>query len=1004
MKVPSDIAADHPQRQFKRWWLVVLAAIVIILIASLRSLAGLWTDQLWFSSEGISSVFTTLLGVKLALFGVFGLIFALGIMVNLVLVSRTARSLSVHDVEDEMVIRYQQAARPYLKWIYIAIAVIFGIGAGFSAMSQWQNYLLFTHAQSFDAKDPQFGLNVGFYVFRLPFIQFLIGWVIFALVAMTIISAIFHYLNGGIRGSGRVPRLRPAVKVHLSILLALIAATKAVGYWFARYSLVVNGHGYVSGAGYTDIHARMPAINLLFWVAIATAVILVVNIWRPGFALPGIALGVWAIVAIVVSVLYPSLLQTFKVTPAQSSLEHPYIQRNITATRAAYGLTDVAQQPFAGSQTISAAQIKANAQTLANIRLWDPDPQISLQTFAKLQGLRSYYNFNSVAMDRYTINGSVTPVLEGVRQLNAADLPSSSWVNTHLEYTHGNGIVIAPANQVQANGNPVFAVGNVPSVSATNYPTASQAGIYFGLNDPGYVVANSRQPELDYQTVTGANVMTNYHGSGGVKVNGILRRAAFALRLGDFNLLVSNLVTNQSRIMFVRDIQTMAQKAAPFLSFDSQPYAVLVNGHIDWVLNGYTTSSQYPYSQNASSVTVPQGSGLPSNYNYVRNSVAVVIDAYSGSMNFYNINQRDPILKAYEAAFPGMFKPISEMSSALRAHLRYPQGVFAVQAAMYGRYHITNVSNFYNAGDAWTLSQTVGAGSPSQTVAVSQQTLANGLVVSGGTVAMSPLYQVESLPGSSTQTFTISDAFVPSSTNGTSQNLTAFMMATSDPTDYGHLTAYATPSGQNVLGPIQADAEIEQSTKVSSIITPLDQHGSSVLLGNVLMIPIDQSMLYVRPLYVTSSTNPLPQLKYVIAVFNSHVDIESSLSLALSNVFSVSVPSNGSGGSGNVTVTPAIAAQARALLAQANADYQAAQAALSSGDLAAYQTNIQAMYSALLSAQALLGSSSTKSTTTSGSSSATSSVASHATTTTTVKKTSVTSKKTVKSAATRQRA
>lgn len=993
MKAPSDITADHPRRPFKRWRLLAVAVIIIVLIASLRSLAGLWTDQLWFSSEGISSVFTTLLGIKVGLFLVFGLLFGGGVAINLVIVSRVARSLSVRDADDEMVIRYQQAARPFLKWIYLAIAAAFGFGAGFSAMSQWQNYLLFFHAQRFGVKDPQFGLDVGFYVFKLPFIEFLVGWVVVALVAMTIISAIFHYLNGGIRGASRSPRLRPGVKIHLSILLALIAVTKAVGYWFGRYALIVNGHGYVSGAGYTDIHARMPAIDLLFWIAMATALILIGNIWRPGISLPGIAIGVWAVVALVVSVLYPSLLQTFKVTPAQSSLERPYIERNIAATRAAYGLTDVVQQPFAGSQSISPAQIKANAQTLANIRLWDPDSQISLQTFAKLQGLRSYYAFSSVGMDRYSINGVLTPVVEGVRQLNAADLPSSSWVNTHLEYTHGNGIVVAPANQVQANGNPVFSVGNVPSVSASNFPSVSQAGIYFGLNDPGYVIANSKQPELDYQTVSGSNVMTKYQGRGGIKVNSFLRRAAFALRLGDFNLLVSNLVTSQSRIMFVRDVQAMAQKAAPFLSFDSQPYAVVVNGQIDWILNGYTTTSQYPYSQNASSVTVPQGSGLPGSYNYVRNSVAVVINAYSGSMSFYNIDKTDPLLGAYEASFPGMFKPLSSMPLQLRRHLRYPAGVFAVQAAMYGRYHITNVPNFYNAGDAWTLSQTVGAGSPSQTVAVSQQTLANGLVVSGGTVAMSPLYQVESLPGSSKQTFTISDAFVPSSTNGTSQNLTAFMMATSDPHDYGHLTAYATPSGQNVLGPIQADAEIEQSTKVSSIITPLDQHGSAVLLGNVLMIPIDQSMLYVRPLYVTSSTNPLPQLKYVIAVFNSHVDIESSLSLALSNVFSVSVPSGGSSGA-SVTVTPAIAAQARALLAQANADYQAAQTALSAGDLAAYQTNIQAMYAALLSAQTLLGSSSSSSSKVSKSSS------SHATTTTTtLKQASSTPKKAVKTAA-----
>ena len=614
------------------------------------------------------------------------------------------------------------------------------------------------------------------------------------------------------------------------------------------------------------------------------------------------------------------------------------------------------------------AELTANAATLANIRLWDPDPQISLQTFQKLQGLRPYYIFPSLGVDRYTVNGKVTPTLSGVRQLNTSGLPAQSWVNDHLEYTHGTGMAIAEANQVLPNGNPIFDVSNVPPVSTGGLPSISQAGVFFGLNNPGWVVANTKQPELDYQTPSGIDITNHYTGDGGVKITGFLRRAAFALRLSDFNLLISNLITNNSRIMFVRDVGAMANKAAPFLSFDHNPYSVLINGQINWVLDGYTTTDRYPYSQNAGNLQVPPGSGLPGSYNYVRNSVKVVVNAYSGKMTLYVTDQSDPVIKAWESVFPNLFTPMSKMSTQLRSHLRYPEDIFAAQVATYGRYHITNPASFYNAGDAWSISQTSGAGSPSQTLAISQTVNSQGFVVTSSAQRMAPIYQVNSLPGTTAQTFTISDAYVPKSNSLHIQNLTGFMIATSDPKNYGKLSVYVTPSGQNTIGPVMADSEIQQNTKVSSIITPLDQHGSSVLLGNTLMIPINQSMLYVRPLYVTSSSNSLPQLKYVIAVFNSHVDIETSLSAALSTVLAadVSVPSGGSSG-GSGTSSGKVPSAISALLDQATASYQAAQTALKAGDLAGYQSNIQAMYAALLQAQALAQNStgsSTKPTTT----------------------------------------
>ena len=949
MRSPDDLAVDlRPHRNRRRLVLIIVAVAIVVLLGSLRSLAGLWTDSMWFTSVGQGKVFGTLLGVKVGLILVFGVAFFLVMWGNLLLVGRIARRSPPVDFDDEMVRRYQEAVAPYTGRLYLALAILLGIGAGSGTVGQWQNWLLFDNATSFGTKDPQFHRDVGFYVFDLPFLQFLVSWLLISLVVITIAVGIFHYLNGGIRGARSIPRVRPAVKVHLSVLLALLALVKAGGYYLQTYALTTSTNGYVEGATYTDVHARLPAIDLLFWISLLAAAILLLNIWRQGWSLPVLAIGLWAFVALIIGVAYPSLLQALKVTPAQSTLERPYIQRNIVGTRQAFNINGVVKHPFGGSQVPTSAEISANADTLANIRLWDPATDISLQTYQKLQGLRSYYTFPSLGVDRYNIAGRMIPTLAGVRQLNTAGLPAQSWVNDHLEYTHGAGVALGSASEVQSNGNPVFGISDVPATSSSGFPAVKQSGVFFGLNNPGYVVANSKQAELDYQTPQGVDVQNHYAGTGGVQLSGALRRAAFALRLGDFNLLISNLITPKSRIMFVRDIQVMATKAAPFLSFDANPYSVVVGGKVEWILDGYTTTERYPYAQNASNLELPSGSGLPGSYNYVRNSVKVVVDAYTGKMTYYVMDPTDPIIQTYEKSFPSLLTPKSKMPANLVAHLRYPEDIFAAQVAAYGRYHITNPASFYNAGDAWTISQTSGSGPPTQTLAVQQTVNAQGFIIQGQAERMSPIYQVNSLPGTTKQTFTISEAYVPKSNSDHIQNLAAFMVGTSDPNNYGQLNVYVTPSGQNVIGPVMADSEIQQSTRVSSIITPLDQHGSSVLLGNTLMIPINQSMLYVRPLYVTSATNSLPQMKYVIAVFNSHVDIESSLALALSNVLSseVKVPNQGGSGSGTNTNS-----SVKDLLAQAAAEYSQAQTALKGGDLAGYQVAVDAMYKLLLQAQ-----------------------------------------------------
>ncbi|HTU40013.1 MAG TPA: UPF0182 family protein [Acidimicrobiales bacterium] len=959
MRIPSDLSADpSPRRRHRaRWWIIAFVVLIVILLVSLRSLAGIYTDSLWFSSVGYHNVFSTLLVTKLGLFGVFGAIFFAILWINLVVCDRIAGHDIVLAQEDELVRRYQHYVRPYAGRIYVALAFVLALIGASGTIGQWNNWILFRHGGSFGISDPQFHKDVGFYVFKLPFLTFVVDWTLAILIVTLAVTLVFHYFNGGIQPQRGLPRVRPPVKAHISVLLALIALDKAAGYVLQRWSLVNAQDAYVNGAGYTDVHARLPAELLLVYVSIFAAAILLFNIRRQGWTLPVLAVGIWAFVALVVGIIYPALLQALKVTPAQSSLEAPYIQRNITATRQAYNLTNVRVSQFPANTTINESQTFMASGTIANIRQWDPDDSISLQTFQRLQGIKSYYLFPTLGVDRYDVAGKITPVLIGVRQISSANVPSQSWVNTHLQYTHGNGAAVAVSNQTVSK-NPDFAVSQVPPTSSQGIPKITQPNVYFALGETGYVVANTRQAEVDYQN-GGTSVESHYKGGGGVQLSSLFTRAAFALRLGDLNLLISSQITDKSRLMFVRDPVAMAQKAAPFLSFDHDPYAVINDspgpdkGHIDWVVDGYTTTANYPYSQNADTQQVAIGSTLPGSYNYVRNSVKVIVDAYTGQMTFYDMDPRDPILQAYSAAFPGMFQPLGTMSKQLRAHLRYPPDIFSIQSAIYGRYHLTNPQNFYAASNAWQLSPTAGAGPQSQALLAENTYNNQGQLISTTPARMAPQYQVYALPGTTNQQFTVSDGFVPASQStgsGSNQNfnLTAWMVGLSDPSDYGQLNLYEVPQG--TLGPANADAEIEANQEVSSEITLLNQHGSQVLLGETLMVPISNSMVYIRPLYTAASTNPQPQLTYIIAVLGKNVGFEKTLSGALSDVLNatVTIPS---GGSSSGTVPAAVAG----ILQQAQQDYTNAQAALAQQDLATYQADIAAMEQALQQAEQIIG-------------------------------------------------
>ncbi len=964
MRVPRDLTTDPVPRRRRRarWWLLGLVVVVIILLVSLRSLAGIYTDSLWFDSVNYHNVFSTLLLIKLGLFGVFGAIFFAVLWINLVVCDRIAGHDVVLAQDDELVRRYQQFVRPYSGRIYVAIAFILALIAASGTIGQWNNWILFLHGGNFGVTDPQFHKDIGFYVFKLPFLTFIVDWTLAILIVTLAVVVVFHYLNGGIQPQRGLPRVRPPVKAHISVLLALIALDKAAGYVLQRWSMVNAQDGYVNGAGYTDVHARLPAETLLIWVSIFAAGILLFNIRRQGWTLPVLAIGIWAFVALAVGIIYPALLQALKVTPAQSSLEAPYIQRNIEATRDAYGLNHVTVHSFPANNSVTAAQLQGASQTIANIRQWDPDPTISLQSFQREQAFKSYYTFPSLGVDRYYVNGQLTPVLIGVRDISGP-LPSSSWVNTHLQYTHGIGAVIAESSQT-TTGNPVYGVGQIPPSSSPGLPQIKQPNVYFGQNLTGFVVANTKQLEVDYQNSNGDNVESHYRGpgaTGGVALSSLFKRAAFALRLGDFNLLISSQITDQSRLMFVRDPVAMAQKAAPFLTFNQSPYAVINNnGHIDYIVDGYTTTANYAYSQNADTQQVAVGSSLPASYNYVRNSVKVVIDAYSGKMTFYAADPTDPILQAYEAAFPHMFTPISKMPSELQRHLRYPPDIFSIQSAIYGRYHLKNPGAFYAASSAWQLSPTAGAGPKSQALLAENTFNSQGQLVSTAPARMAPQYQVYALPHTGQQVFTVSDAFVPASqgsltNNNQNFNLTAWMVGQSDPGHPGQLDVYQTPQG--TYGPANADAEISANTTVSSDISLLDQNGSQVLLGETLMVPIGNSMVYLRPMYVSPVTNPQPQLKYVVAVLGKNVKVDTSLDAVLGDLLesgSVQLPSTGGSGSNPGSSGGTVPAQVASYLAQAQTDYQNALDALKAQNLADFQSDIQAMSQALTAAQNLL--------------------------------------------------
>ncbi len=988
---------------------------MIVLLALGQHLASFYTDLLWFRSVGLSSVWTKTITVEAGLGATFCVVFFGLLWGNLWLADRLAPSAALAAPGDELVTRWQQLAANHMQWIRLGVAILFALIGGVSAHAQWNNWLLFSNAAPFttasapwkDGLDPLNHLNDGFYVFRLPFLDWVVGWAFSALVVTLLLCLVAHYLNGGIRPGSPVQRVSPRVKAHLSVLLAVLALVQGVNYYLQRLSLVLSTKYVVDGPTYTVVHAVRPALILLVAISVIAAALFLYNVRQQGWLLPVVAVALWGVVWALVANVYPALVQALVVNPSENVKEAPYIQDNITATTFAYDLQNVTSQPFQGNAPITASEVtgkssvaQANQQSLANVPLLDPT--IMGSTFTKEQGFRGYYSMSGPSSDRYDLppsqsgTGKETQVLIADRQLNTSGVPSS-WVNQHLQYTHGYGAVVAPANRagVGSSGYPDFTLSGVPP---TGQPSVSvQPRVYFDASSQassGYVIANSAQAELDYESPnTGAQISNHYDGTGGVAAEGFLRRLAFAVSFGDYNILISGQVTDQSRIMYFRNVVQRVQKAAPFLSYDSDPYPVALDGRLYWVVDAYTTTGNFPASEQADVSRVSQDSGLQNqSFNYVRNSVKAVIDAYNGNMRFFVQDQNDPIIQTYEAAFPKLFTSMARADAIIPGitnHWRYPEDVFTVQTNMFRSYHQQIASVFYTKAQLWAIPQNPAAGevgSATTTVATLPGNFTTPVTVPSVTQSVMPVYELLALPGQTQQSFVLVQPFVPSS-NGDKQTLTAFMTASSDPDDYGQLTVFTIPAGTTVDGPYLVSTAVATNSSISQEITLLDQHGSKVVLGSVIMTPIGESLLYIQPMYVEQIQNGVPRLNDVVVVYNNNAYHSGSGSPSLDGALcDINNPSSGrpfaryckgvpapppsttghkKGGSPPPTTVPSTTTTSssttrpstststtlglpsqRASLVQdldrADQDFAYAEAALRQGDLATYQNDIRA--------------------------------------------------------------
>jgi uncharacterized membrane protein (UPF0182 family) len=920
--------------------------IGLLLLTSATTLLNTWVDWQWFGSLGYQSVFSTVLTLRGEVLIGAALLAGVFAWVNWFLAGRVS-------VPARLYLGQQTLVPPGLvRGAALLGSILLAIAMGLVASDEWSTILRFTQQVPFGQTDPIFGQDIGFYVFSLPFYEFLRGWAIALIIVTAIgVGAIYATRPGLFVTQEQRVNLDPRVMAHLTVLGALFLILIGVGYLFSGYNLLFSAHDALYGVSYTDEHARLLGYRILLVVALGAAALLLVNLVLRRPLLLVAAFGVWLLALVVVGGLYPAYVQNFQVRPSELAFEQPYIQNHIRGTRAAYGLDNFTERPFDAVESPPEADLAANQATVNNIRLWDYRPL--LDVFTQLQAIRSYYVFNNVDIDRYQIGGAERQVMVAAREMDITRLPeqASTWLNQHLVYTHGYGAVVVPVNEIGGAGLPNLLLKDLPPQAADPSLTLTQPRIYYGEAEDNYVFVNTGQPEFDYPLSNEApltdttatesgNATTVYTGTGGIKLGGLLSKLLFSAYLGDGNVLLSEYINDDTRVLIHRDFHDAVQQVAPFLRYDRDPYIVIADGKLYWIQDAFTTTDHYPYS-------LPYGG----DYNYIRNSVKVVIDAYNGSINFYVFDPTDPIIQTYRRIFPTLFRDKAELPASLQAHVRYPESMFNVQASMYATFHMTNVTTFYNQEDKWNI-PTDSGGSQS--------------------LPMEAYYNIMKVPGEDREEFLLMLPFTPN----TRQNMIAWMAAKGDDPDYGRVDVIRFPPTKTIYGPEQIGQLINRDPQISSDLALWNRQGSTVVRGNLLVIPVARSVMYVEPVFIqASSGGGLPGLQRVIAVIGNGVGYDSNLPKAIVSAFikgaggTTEPPPPPTPGAGTPTVptpglpgtpilgtpiigTPGACSGDAATLSQSAFDhYQRSQDALKRGDWATYGLEQAALQSDLLCLQ-----------------------------------------------------
>ncbi|OSP42237.1 hypothetical protein B7767_16655 [Streptomyces sp. 13-12-16] len=876
------IRVGRPSRRVRT--LLMTLGVLAVLGMVFTMFAGFWTDWLWYRSVNYSSVFTTTLWTKIGLFFVFGLLMALAVGFNVWLAHRMRPPLSAMSMEQQNLDRYRMGIAPYKKWLLLGITALVGLIAGASASSQWRTWLMWVNGVSFGQKDPQFKLDVSFYAFDLPWYRFLLGFGFAATILALIAAALTHYLYGGLRITSPGARATAAATGHLSVLLGVFVALKAVAYWLDRYGLAVKSSDFKAtdswtGLRYVDANAYLPAKTILFCIAVICALLFFATLWRRTWQLPVIGFGLMVLSAILIGGLYPAIVQKFQVQPNEQAKEAPYVEKNLKATREAYGIDDSKVTDYPGtSQTEDKTQLRDDVTDTASIRIMDPN--IVSPTFQQLQQIRNYYAFpTNLDVDRYSIDGREQDTVIGLRELNLDGIPKRNWINDHFRYTHGYGAVAAEGTSVDSGGRPNFIESDLPSKG--ELPEYEQR-VYYGERTTTYSIVGGPQKEIDYSDDSGEKTYS-YKGDSGVNLENPVNRAAYAVAFSEPQILYSGAIGEGSRILYNRTPKERVEAIAPWLTIDGDAYPAVVDGRIQWIVDAYTTTNGYPYASRttlgdttADSLTATNDQravvAQQNQVNYIRNSVKATVDAYSGEVKLYQWDTQDPVLKTWMKAFPDTVQPKTEISSALMAHLRYPQDLFKVQRELLTRYHVKDATTFLSGSEVWEVPD--------------DPTNKTG-------DAVPPYYLSMKMPDQQEQTFSLTTTFTP---NGR-DNLSAFMAVNADPgtEDYGKIRVLKLPTSTTVSGPKQVQSQFNSEQDIAESIRLLRGGDSEVEYGNLLTVPLDGGLLYVEPVYVRGGGLKYPLLRKVLVTYGGQTAFEDTLDQALAKVF---------GGEGTTTEPP----------------------------------------------------------------------------------------------------